>query len=439
MKKNITIIFIKILFFIILILFFILNLKNEKNDVSKKKNLFPTKKITEIKSKINPTKKVDKNSIIYKLRKDENKRIPKYILLMDYYQNPYCNDINAYYIFKRYKENKNENAYYVINKKSKLFQNLVDKNETENLIPVNSNDDIFEKLYNYILNSKIIINSYVMGHFQKLVSHVSFLKFLYLTHAIGYFKKKIIAKELIYLKPNKRNIIVSSPFEYNYYKKQLNYSDNYMHKAGLPRYDRFQFVTKNISEKKCILITFTYRKYSNNIYNQSLFKKNLEKLLRNQNLLEFLGKKQIDLIYIPHHFDIFRNRSINPQDFPDIKYMKQEFLSHYIEQCSLFITDFSSIAFDFMFLNKPSLFYLIDVKDKIEFEERNYMKYDPTNNIYFGNVFSNQNSLIDRIKYYANNGFNINDDLKRKYESFFYYKNNITEKIINIINEIIIK
>ena len=132
---------------IILILFFILNLKNEKNDVSKKKNLFPTKKITEIKSKINPTKKVDKNSIIYKLRKDENKRIPKYILLMDYYQNPYCNDINAYYIFKRYKENKNENAYYVINKKSKLFQNLVDKNETENLIPVNSNDDIFEKLY----------------------------------------------------------------------------------------------------------------------------------------------------------------------------------------------------------------------------------------------------------------------------------------------------
>ena len=35
----------------------------------------------------------------------------------------------------------------MINKKSKLFQNLVDKNETENLIPVNSNDDIFEKLY----------------------------------------------------------------------------------------------------------------------------------------------------------------------------------------------------------------------------------------------------------------------------------------------------
>ena len=325
----------------------------------------------------------------------------------------------------------------MINKKSKLFQNLVDKNETENLIPVNSNDDIFEKLYNYILNSKIIINSYVMGHFQKLVSHVSFLKYLYLTHAIGYFKKKIIAKELIYVKPNKRNIIVSSPFEYNYYKQQLNYSVNYMHKAGLPRYDRFQFVTKNISEKKCILITFTYRKYSNKIYNQSLFKKNLEKLLRNQNLLEFLGQKKIDLIYIPHHFDIFRNRSINPQDFPDIKYMKQEFLSHYIEQCSLFITDFSSISFDFMFLNKPSLFYLIDVKDEIEFEERNYMKYDPNNNIYFGNVFSSQNSLIDRIKYYANNDFNISDDLKQKYESFFYYKNNITEKILDIINEII--
>ena len=98
MKKNISIIFIKIFFFIILILFFILNLKNEKKDELKKKNLFPTKKITEEKLNINPIKKVNKNSIIYKLRKDENKRIPKYILLMDYYQNPYCNDINAYYL-----------------------------------------------------------------------------------------------------------------------------------------------------------------------------------------------------------------------------------------------------------------------------------------------------------------------------------------------------
>ena len=184
------------------------------------------------------------NDIIYRLKKDELKRIPKYILLMDFYQNPYCNDLNAYYIFKYYQENNNNNAYYIINCESDLYKQLTKKNKTQNLIPVNSNDNIIDKLYNYFLNSKIIINSYVFGYIQNLVNEVPFLKYLYLTHAVGYFKKTIIKNQLIDMKINKRNIIVTSPYEYNFYKKHLNYSDNYMYKAGLPRYDRFNSIKK---------------------------------------------------------------------------------------------------------------------------------------------------------------------------------------------------
>ena len=386
---------------------------------------------------LHPKKEIKCNSIACRLRKDELRRIPKYILLMDFYINPYCNDLNAYYIFNYYLKNNNQNAYYIINCKSDLYKNLVKQNRTQNLLPVNTNDNIINKLYNYFLNSKIIINSYVLIFIQKLVNEVPFLKYLYLTHAVGYFKKKIIAFELKTLKNNKRNIIVSSPYEYNFYKKHLNYSDNYMHKAGLPRYDRFNSIKKNNSEKQCILITFTYRKYSYELYKKSLFKKNIEHLLRNKLLINFLKEKKIDLIYIPHHFDVFRNRTINPKKFPYVKYTRQELLGHYIEQCSLFITDFSSISIDFMFLNKPSLFYLIDLKDKIKFEEREYMQYDYEH--YFGNVFVNQKELIERVKYYANREFKIDNELKKNYESLFYYKKNITEKIIDIINEIIKK
>lgn len=232
-----------------------------------------------------------------------------------------------------------------------------------------------------MLNSKIIINSYVHREIQRLVNEVSFLKYLYLTHAVGYFKKIIIGKELKIMKNSKRNIILTSPYEFKLYKEYLNYNESYMYKAGLPRYDRFKEIKKNNSEKQCILITFTYRKYNNKIYKKSLFKKNLEKLLSDKNLIGFLKNKKIDLIYIPHHYDILRKRPFNPKKFPYVKYTKQTLLGHYIEHCSLFITDFSSISFDFMFLNKPSLFYLIDVKDKIKFEERQYMIYDYKDNI----------------------------------------------------------
>ena len=119
------------------------------------------------------------------------------------------------------------------------------------------------------------------------------------------------------------------------------------------------------------------------------------------------------------------------------KYRNQSFLSHYIKQCYLLITDFSTICFDFMFLNKPVLFYLIDLNDTINFEEKEYMNYDKKNKIFSDNVFSEQESLIKRIEYYINNNFEIDDDLSKKYDSIFYYKNNITERIINIINIII--
>ena len=255
------------------------------------------------------------------------------------------------------------------------------------------------------------------------------MKYLFITHAIGYFKTKIISPQFNNLDEKKRNIIISSPYEYKKYKNNYKYNDNYMYKAGLPRYDLFQSFKRNNSEKKCILISFTYRKYNSKIYKKSLFKKNIKKLLNDNNLITFLKKKKIDLIYIQHHYDVLRKRLINPSYFHYAKYRNQTFLAHYIQHCSLLITDFSTICFDFMFLNKPVLFYLIDLKDKIKFEEKEYMKYDKNNNIYFGNVFSEQKSLIKRIEYYTNKGFEIGDELIKKYNSIFYYKNNLTKSI----------
>ena len=404
----------------------------------KKKFLIQNKKKKNINNKIKNNKK-NIYEIISRLKNDSPKRLSKYILLFDFYKNPYCNDYNAYYIFKYYLKNKNYDAFYIINYQSDLYNALLKENNTQNLIPVHSNDNIFNLLYNYILNSKIIINSYIFIEFQLIINEVDFLKYLYLTHAVGYFKKLGIKYEFKYLKKNKRNIIATSPKEYEIYKYNLNYSESYIHKAGLPRYDRFQYFKKNISEKDCILISFTYRSYNNKIYEQSLLKINLEKLLNDTSLMKILNKNNIDLIYIPHHFDVLRKRIINIEKFPFIKYKKQNFLSHYIEQCSLLITDFSTISFDFMFLNKPVLYYLIDLKDKIKFREREYMYFDPKNNIYYGNAFYNQQSLIEKINYYIKRNFTIEDNIKKEYNSLFFYKKNITGRIVEIINEIIHK
>ena len=269
------------------------------------------------------------------------------------------------------------------------------------------------------------------------MSQVKYLKFLYICHAVNYFKTSIIKIQLNELVKDKQNIILSSPYEYNLYKKMNLYDEKSMIKGGLARYDRFNYINKNLKKNQCILISFTYRSFNEEFYQKSLFRKNIYRLLNDKSLNFFLANKSIDLIFIHHHHDVERGIIINQNISGKIKFLNQKYLSHYIEQCSLFITDFSSISFDFMFQNKPVLFYHLDKKDKFEFEEKSFMKIDYNNSIYFNNIFSEQDKLVNKIKYYVNRNFILEGGLAEKYKIMFYTKKNITQKIIKIINNLI--
>ena len=402
---------------------------NDKNNIFRKK----------INNQIlSNDKSITLNNLINKLLLEFNKTEQNSIIFSDYFYSKYCNDFNAYFIFKYYQQKNISNPYYIINVESYLYNTLLKRNETEHLILYNSSENLWSTLYKYLLHTKIIIQSYCLYEFHILVNKLPYLKYLKINHGVRYFKTKIGLMDLIDLNVTKRNIITSSPFEYELFIKFFNYSDSYIHKAGIARYDRFKDIKKNHSEKDCILITFTYRKYNNTFYLKSLYKKNIERLLSDEELISFLKSKNIDIIYISHHQELYLNRTFNLTNYKYIKYMGQNKLSHYIEHCSLLVTDFSSIAFDFMFQNKLVLFYLVDVDDTLEFEEKIYMN-NTKNIIYFGNAFKDKKMIVNKIKFYVNENFKLNYELKKKYEKVFYYKNNITEKIVDIINNIIKK
>ena len=354
--------------------------------------------------------------LIKKLNRFEFKRKPKYILFFDFITSPICSDKNSYLLFQEYKTNNDTNAYYVINEKTELYKSLLQKNQTQNLIPFTNFSNI-EELFPYLLNSKIIVQSYALYEFQIIINKVKYLKLLYICHAVNYFKINQIKDDNLY---NKMNL----------------YNKKSMHFAGLPRYEQLSKNKKESNNEPCILTTFTYRSYNHSIYVNSLFRRNLVSLLKDETLLSFLKKKSINLIYIPHHFDEIRHRTLKKNEFPKIIIEKQESLSYYIEKCSLLITDFSSISFDFMFQKKPVLFYFIDVNEKFDFKEKSYMKIDENNSIYFENVFYEKIPLVNKVKYYINRKFNLDVGLSKKYKSLFYYKKGIINKVIKIINEL---
>ena len=77
-----------------------------------------------------------------------------------------------------------------------------------------------------------------------------------------------------------------------------------------------------------------------------------------------------------------------------------------------------------------------NANEKIDFQEKSYMTIDGNNSIYFENVFYGKNPLINSIKYYINRNFRLNSGLSKKYKSMFYYKKDIINKVIKIINEL---
>ena len=374
------------------------------------------------------------SQLIIELNKNMEFRNPKYIIFADNIYNKYCSDINAFTIFEYYIHNNLSNALYIINVESDLYKYLYANNKTKNLI-------LFRKKINYtyffkfLLDTEILVLSYNNNIFIKLINEVSFLKYLYINHGITYFKSDLILPELRNINISKRNIIASSKFEYRILIKKFNYSKEYVHKAGLPRYELYNRIKPNISDKKCILSFFTYRHFNKSIFKKSLYKINIVKLINDKLLIKYLKRRNIELVFVQHHLDLKNKKNYKRHFLRNVKLINHFNITYYITKCSLFITDFSSISFAFMFQNKPALFYLIDFQDKNNTYEKNCFRInDP---LQFSNYFLNKNELINKIKYYIDNNFQISKELKRKYESIFYYRHNITKRIYQRINKII--
>jgi CDP-glycerol glycerophosphotransferase (TagB/SpsB family) len=394
------------------------------------------KKLEKKKSKKNRNNYLE--SVIKKFNLYKGFRKDEFIIFSDLFTSKYCDDINAYSVFEFYLKKNYNNAYYIINKESKLFKNLLNQHKTKNLILINGNETriINDELFYYLANSKIIVQSYVIRPFQKITSKVSYLKYLYINHGITYFKSIIMIPELLYVRKEKRNIITSSPYEYNIFVNKFKYSPSYIYKAGIPRYDIYRTLKINKFERDCILVSFTQRKYNKSFFEKSIYKKNLERFLNNKSLIDFLQKRKINLIYIPHHVELTFHKRYQQIKMSYAKIKGQNTLTKYIKKCSLLVTDFSSISFAYMFLNKPVLFYLIDYNEKFKFREKS-ININHNYTLFFGHSFFNQEELIDKIKYYVNNNYYISKRLKSRFRRVFYYKDNIRYKIFNIINKLI--
>ncbi len=412
------------------------NIKFKNNEITIKKFKYPSLKYSY--HTYLCIKKEYKYKAFYRLL---NRRKKKYILIND---RPEKAGDNGEAIFKYINKNENElakNTYFVISKKCKDYKRL---KKYGNVVALNS---IKHKLL--FLNCKLIMSSHMHIPFYsafenkdlKFYRDMLNYKFVWLQHGIT--QNDISSAANKYAKGIDYVVLATKAEKEEFGKSKYFYNEKDLILSGFSRYDNLKDDSKNI-----ITIAPTWRSYlSGEIesdgfhaikdgFEESQYYCKYTNILKNEDLLNILRNKGIKINFVLHpgmagYEEMFRkyeNDVVNIISAHKVNYSKV------FAESNLLITDYSSVFFDFAYLKKPIIYYQFD-KERFftEHYKSGYFHYDEDG---FGDVIEEENEIFDKILYYINNGFKIEDKyLNRINSTFIYTDRNNCRRLIEYLKD----
>ena len=363
--------------------------------------------------------------------------IKKATIFMDnlYEDDVECIDTYSQFCFMKAQ---NKKVYYIIKKQNKLYMQLRKTQQSDRIIAVDDSSQILKKAFIPLCFTKNIVSAFCnfnMKHpVKKLIADFFYedksLNYIYLNHGVTFLKKWILS----YYSPKFYNqLVVSNQYEKDIYITEANWKEANLINCGLPRWGNL--IKKNHTQKS-IFIFFTWRtSFNSSNYLQSMYYKRLKNLLTNNILREILHQYNIKLNIALHH--AFYAKKIFFEELNEYTSIVDSCdVSSYISKTDLFITDYSSIAFDFMFLNIPVIFYKLDWDDvALNKDDKESMYYAMTKDNLLYNCVYYEEDLLDLIIHYIKHDFILEDKNKKINEKFFFCKDSIQQNLANILEK----
>ncbi|MDT2722985.1 CDP-glycerol glycerophosphotransferase family protein [Enterococcus gallinarum] len=316
---------------------------------------------------------------------------------------------NGYMFFKSFMNSKvPEKSYFVTRQLSDFEQNT-------RLVAYDS----FKHLYLYHASSKLVVSHGVRDVIPSLYHYDKKNE-----KPIYHLQHGIIAMKKVYFSPNSyngkmRKMVVSSQKEANILMEQMNFEAKNILVSGLTRYDYLDDSSKKTESREVFLMP-TWREWlveSDNIFEQSDFYKHYVQLLNDSELSVFFAKHNIILKFLPHIEMRRRYGKYFTSSFENIVIVdsKKESVQDLIKSASLLITDYSSVAFDFSYLDKPVIFF--------QFDNMEYMTkrgaFIDFNKELFGPKCSTYEELKTTIMHLVENNFSVDDNYKNLANQYF--------------------
>lgn len=258
---------------------------------------------------------------------------------------------------------------------------------------------------------------------------------IYLQHGITAMKKLLYSKNSYNNKIKK--FVVCSQFEKYLFKKYMNFRDDQLIVTGFSRFDLLSDSSLNIYPRK-LLIMPTWRTGIANSYDSfinSSFYKSYGGFLNSKKLHQLLEKYNLILEFYPH-IELQRNKRClelfeNLHDNINLVTTSNKTVKNLLEESSLMITDYSSVAFDFGYMDKPVIFFQFDL-DEYLLDRGSYVDLEKD---LIGPVYYKYEELVEGIEQYIINNFEFGDHYRIKLNNHIEYRDKFNSK--RIYNEII--
>ncbi len=379
-----------------------------------------------------------KDKSIYELRKDamEYRKNHRVWLYYDLYT---VEKDNGYYQFiNDFKHDDGVERYYVYSREYSEIEHLFTKEQKRYLIKYGS---YMHKLL-YVSAEKFLTAFYgfsTISPFENEAEEGKYLDIIkaqtiYLQHGVLHanLKTKNHAERC-----RADKIVVSSEFEKNNYISNYGYEADDIVCTGMARYD---YIHRDKKAKNKVLFAPSWRQYLTVVQSGAKWDLLESKLLKSEyyiKFMEFLSDERLHELLEKN--DLYLDVKLHPiiKDAKNLFNIDCDRINLAgetvdLEDYKVFITDFSSFVFDFVYLQRPVLYFVPDM-DEFKSGMNHYRELDLPFEDAFGRLVLEASDAVNELENIVNNNYKAEEIYMDRMKDFFIEKDNYAEALYDYL------
>ena len=206
--------------------------------------------------------------------------------------------------------------------------------------------------------------------------------------------------------------------EFDFISSTFGYKNGEVRYTGLARFDALH----NIETKRQLLIMPTYRKWfrdmSEKEISESLYVKLWQSFINSPELVRMAHENNVNVIFYPHQLmQQYVSLFTSPDSCITIADYRHFDVQPLLKESCMLISDYSSVQFDFAYMEKPQVYYQFDEAEVFtKHYGRGYFDYRDTG---FGEVVTTEEELLKVVEDYLKNNCSLKPFYRNRIAGFF--------------------